>query len=68
MDNKDYSKQTKYNLLLLTSLPIKNERKTPVVIGIRSTSVDKNNGTNDKFYRKVAIIMYTKMSNFRLQS
>ena len=33
-----------------------------------STSVDKNNGTNDKFYRKVAILMYTEMFNFRPQS
>ena len=28
-----------------------------------TTSVDKNNGTNDKFYRKVAILMYTEMFN-----
>ena len=33
-----------------------------------ATSVDKTNGTNNKFYRKVAILMYTEMSNFRPQS
>ena len=33
-----------------------------------TTSVDKKNGTNDKFYRKVAILMYTEMFNFRPQS
>ena len=27
------------------------------------TIVDKNNGTNDKFYRKVAFLMYTEMFN-----
>ena len=32
------------------------------------TILDKNNGTNDKFYRKVAILMYTEMFNFRPQS
>ena len=30
--------------------------------------MDKNNETNDKFYRKVALLMYTEMVNFRLQS
>ena len=34
----------------------------------RTTVVDKNNETNDKFYRKVAFLMYTEMINFRLQS
>ena len=33
-----------------------------------TASMDKNNGTNDKFYRKVAILMYTEMLNFRPQS
>ena len=28
----------------------------------------KNNETNDKFYRKVAFLMYTEMDNFRPQS
>ena len=32
---------------------------------LKTTIVDKNNGTNDKFYRKVAILMYTEMFNFR---
>ena len=32
------------------------------------TSIHKNNGTNDKFYRKVAFLMYTEMFNFRPQS
>ena len=32
------------------------------------TIVDKNNETNDKFYRKVAFLMYTEMVNFRPQS
>ena len=30
-----------------------------------STIVDKNNETNDKFYRKVAFLMYTEMVNFK---
>ena len=34
----------------------------------KPASVDKNNGTNDKFYRKIAILMYTEMFNFRPQS
>ena len=29
-----------------------------------STIMDKNIGTNDKFYRKVAFLMYTEMFNF----
>ena len=28
-----------------------------------ATTIHKNNGTNDKFYRKVAILMYTEMFN-----
>ena len=32
------------------------------------TIVDKNNATNDKFYRNVAFLMYTEMVNFRPQS
>ena len=34
----------------------------------RSTTLDKNNEKNDKFYRKVALLMYTEMVNFRPQS
>ena len=30
--------------------------------------MDKNNEKNDKFYRKVAFLMYTEMVNFRPQS
>ena len=37
--------------------------RTEVVKIKQPTSVDKNNGTNDKFYRKVAILMYTGMFN-----
>ena len=33
-----------------------------------STTMDKNNEKNDKFYRKVAFPMYTKMVNFRPKS
>ena len=33
-----------------------------------STTLDKNNEKNDKFYRKVAFPMYTEMVNFRPQS
>ena len=33
-----------------------------------STIPYKNIETNDKFYRKVAFLMYTKMVNFRPQS
>ena len=32
------------------------------------TTIDKNNEKNDKFYRKVAFLMYTEMVNFRPQS
>ena len=32
------------------------------------TIVDKNSVTNDKVYRKVAILMYTEMFNFRPRS
>ena len=33
-----------------------------------TTIMDKNNGTNDdKFYRKVAFLMYTGIVNFRPQ-
>ena len=34
----------------------------------RSTTMDKNNEKNDKFYRKVAFPMYTEMVKFRPQS
>ena len=30
--------------------------------------MDKNNEKNDKFYRKVAFLIYTEMVNFRPQS
>ena len=30
-----------------------------------STIVHKNNETNDKFYRKIAFLLYTEMVNFR---
>ena len=33
-----------------------------------TTIMCKNNEKNDKFYRKVAILMYTEMVNFRPQS
>ena len=32
------------------------------------TSIHKNNETNDKFYRKVAFLMYTEIVNFTPQS
>ena len=34
---------------------------------IHATSMDKNNETNDKFYRKVAFLMHMEMVNFRPQ-
>ena len=37
-------------------------------LGLSSTILDKNIGTNNKFYRKVACLMYTEMFNFRSQS
>ena len=33
-----------------------------------STSIHKNNETNDKFYRKVAFLMYTEMVRFTLRN
>ena len=38
-----------------------------IMCNLQTTSVDKNNGTNAKFYRKVATLMYTEMFNFRPQ-
>ena len=35
---------------------------------IFQTTTHKNNETNDKFYRKVAFLMYTAMVNFTPQS
>ena len=35
---------------------------------IESTTTHKNNETNDKFYHKVAFLMYTEMVNFTLKS
>ena len=36
---------------------------------MNTTTMDKNNEKNDKFYRKVAFLnMYTEMVNFRPQS
>ena len=32
-----------------------------------TTSVDKNNGINGKFYRKVAILMYTEISGLKAE-
>ena len=34
----------------------------------RPTIIHKNNGTNDKFYRKVAFLTYTESVKFRSQS
>ena len=39
-----------------------------IKFAIKATIVDKNNETNDKFYRKVAFLMYTEIVNFRPQS
>ena len=33
-----------------------------------ATTTHKNNETNDKFYRKVAFLMYTEMVNFTPQN
>ena len=41
---------------------------TPYFDDITDTIMCKNNEKNDKFYRKVAILMYTEMVNFRPQS
>ena len=35
---------------------------------IVATTIHKNDETNDKFYRKVAFLMYTEMVNFTPQS
>ena len=42
--------------------------KQQIISFIDSTTMDKNNEKNDKFYRKVAFLMYTEMANFRPQS
>ena len=38
------------------------------IASLFATTMDKNNEKNDKFYRKVAFLMYTEMVNFRPQS
>ena len=38
------------------------------ILGVVATIIHKTNETNDKFYRKVAFLMYTEMVNFRSQS
>ena len=35
---------------------------------ITATTIHKNDETNDKFYRKVAFLMYTEMVHFTPQS
>ena len=35
---------------------------------LSTTIIHKNNESNNKFYRKVAFLMYTEMVNFRPQS
>ena len=47
---------------------IETWKKLWVYPEIGTTSVHKNNGTNHKFYLKVAFLMYTEMFNFRPQS
>ena len=46
------------------------EEDSPLILSnvVISTIVDKNIGTNDKFYWKVAFFMYMEMFNFRSQS
>ena len=39
-----------------------------MILSNGSTIVDKNNETNDKFYRKVTFLMYTELFNFRPQT
>ena len=39
-----------------------------VLSKIKPTIIHKNNGTNDKFYRKVAFLTYTESVKFRSQS
>ena len=54
------TKQNKTTMKQLTQQIDQSYRET--------TIVNKNIGTNDKFYRKVAFLMYTEMFNFRPQS
>ena len=35
---------------------------------VKPATIHKSNETNDKFYRKVAFLMYTEMVNFTPQS
>ena len=46
------------------------EEDSPLILSnvVISTMVDKNISTNDKFYWKVAFLMYTEMFNFSSQS
>ena len=39
-----------------------------MLLGVDTKSMCKNNEKSDKFYRKVAFVMYTEMVNFRHQS
>ena len=51
----------KAEILYWTSDGIYNQQK----LNAKATTIHKNNGTNENFYRKVAILMYTEMFNFR---
>ena len=45
-----------------------NSCSCSIVTDIKATTIHKYNETNDKFYRKVAFLMYTEMVNFTPQS
>ena len=42
--------------------------KKNIVRTLEATSVDKNNGTNGKFYREVAILMYIRKNSFETKT
>ena len=51
----------------IDSIPQKNKSELNKKKNV-ATIIHKNNGTNDKLYRKVAFLVYTEIFNFRPQS
>ena len=63
--SKHYSYLVFSEFRLIRTFANSNKRFGPVRVRLL---IYKNNETNDKFYPKVAFLMYTEMVNFRPQS
>ena len=65
----DFVEHLRWLLLTISLVSFVFQTEHPFVVNhIQPTIPHKNNETNDKFYRKVAFIMYTEMGYFRPQS